>query len=65
MVVVNKHFLLSMTLYILALNIYYNCVCTGQKYPDPFLGLRPKHNSITIRTRPHASPGPIWTSDLN
>ena len=39
--------------------------CTGQKYPDPFLGLRPKHNSITARTRPHASPGPTWTSNLN
>ena len=39
--------------------------CTGQKYPDPFLGLRPKHNSITARTRPHASLGPTWTSDLN
>ena len=39
--------------------------CTGQKYPDPFLGLRPKHNSITARTRPHASPRPTWTSDLN
>ena len=57
----NLDAILYVNFFFVAENIFYYYYCTGQKYPNPLLGLRPKHDSIITRTRPHASPGPIWT----